>query len=246
MNNEDSSFHSFLKGKERSALAKYQDIVVGNRRKLSLAKQEILTFCLTFLPGAIGLFLRQKLYRMLFESMGKGVVVGVGVTLKQPCKVSIGRDCVIDDYVNLGVRGTGSSGISIKKNTFVGRGSEIKARDGVVSIDSFSSIGAGCRIAIVEGNLSIGQNVLFGAYCHVGAGNHRFDRTDIPMTQQGYASKGGVVIEDDVWIGANSVIFNGVKIGKGAVVGACSLVNKDVPEHAIVFGSPAKVHSYRK
>ncbi len=178
--------------------------------------------------------------------MGRGVVLGIGITLRQPGKISIGRDCIIDDYANLGVRGDSSSAIRIKESTFIGRGVEIKARDGVIVIDSFSSIGAGCRITVVEGNVSIGQNVLFGACCHIGAGNHRFDRTDIPMTQQEFASKGGVIIEDDVWVGVNSVILSGVKVGKGAVIGAGSFVNKDVPDYAVVFGSPAKVHSYRK
>jgi acetyltransferase-like isoleucine patch superfamily enzyme len=246
MNKEKSSFHSFIEEKERSVLAKYQDIVVGNRSKISLIRQELLTQGLTFISGAPGLFLRQKLYPVLFQSMGRGVVLGVGVTLRQPGKISLGRQCIIDDYVNLGVRGESDAGIDIRENTFIGRGCEIKARDGFISIDSLSSIGAGCRITVVEGNVSIGQNVLFGAYCHVGTGNHRFDRTDIPMAQQAFASKGGVIINDDVWVGANSVILNGVKIGKGAVIGACSFVNKDVPDYAVVFGAPAKVHRYRQ
>lgn len=50
-----------------------------------------------------------------------------------------------------------------------------------------------------------------------------------------------VIIEDDVWIGFNSTIFKGVKIGKGAVIGACSVVTKDVPEFVVVVGNPAKV-----
>ncbi len=50
-----------------------------------------------------------------------------------------------------------------------------------------------------------------------------------------------VYIEDDVWIGFNSTIFKGVKIGKGAVIGACSVVTKDVPEFVVVVGNPAKV-----
>lgn len=54
-----------------------------------------------------------------------------------------------------------------------------------------------------------------------------------------------VIIEDDVWIGANSVVLPGVKIGKGAVVGACSLVTKNVPEYAVVSGVPAKFMFYR-
>ena len=58
-------------------------------------------------------------------------------------------------------------------------------------------------------------------------------------------SKGEIVIEDDVWIGSNSVILSGVKIGRGAVIGAGSIVTKNVPKYAIVAGNPAKVIKMR-
>ena len=57
--------------------------------------------------------------------------------------------------------------------------------------------------------------------------------------------KGDIIIENDVWIGAKSTIMSGVKIGNGAVVGACSVVTKDVPPYAIVAGNPAKIVKYR-
>lgn len=58
-------------------------------------------------------------------------------------------------------------------------------------------------------------------------------------------SKGDIVIEDDVWIGANSIILSGVRIGKGAIIGAGSVVTKDVQEYSIVCGNPAKLIRYR-
>lgn len=54
-------------------------------------------------------------------------------------------------------------------------------------------------------------------------------------------TKGDIIIEDDVWIGLNATIMGGVKIGKGAIVGACSVVTKDVPPYSIVVGNPAKI-----
>jgi serine acetyltransferase len=57
--------------------------------------------------------------------------------------------------------------------------------------------------------------------------------------------KGDIIIENDVWIGAKSTIMSGVKIRNGAIVGACSVVTKDVPPYAIVAGNPAKVVKYR-
>lgn len=58
-------------------------------------------------------------------------------------------------------------------------------------------------------------------------------------------SKGIIEIEDDVWIGLNSIILSGVKIGKGAIIGAGSVVTKDVPPYAIVVGNPGKIVKYR-
>lgn len=59
------------------------------------------------------------------------------------------------------------------------------------------------------------------------------------------ACKGDIIIENDVWIGAKVTIMSGVKIGNGAVVGACSVVTKDIPPYAIVAGNPARIVKYR-
>lgn len=58
-------------------------------------------------------------------------------------------------------------------------------------------------------------------------------------------SKGDIIVEDDVWIGYGSIILSGVRIGQGAVIGAGSIVTKDVPPYSIVCGNPAKVVKYR-
>ena len=72
------------------------------------------------------------------------------------------------------------------------------------------------------------------------------ENVDNPMARQGFQSKGGVEIEDDVWLGAHVVVLDGVKIGRGSVIGACSLVTKDVPPYSIAYGVPAKLHGSRK
>lgn len=61
----------------------------------------------------------------------------------------------------------------------------------------------------------------------------------------GSYSKGPIIIEDDVWIGYNALILSGVKIGKGAVIGAGSVIAKDIPPYAIVVGNPGKIIKYR-
>ena len=75
--------------------------------------------------------------------------------------------------------------------------------------------------------------------------NHGFDKINIPTIKQDYYDN-DIVINDDVWIGAGSIILSGIKIGKGAIIASGSLVNKDVPSFTIVGGVPAKVIKERK
>ncbi len=76
--------------------------------------------------------------------------------------------------------------------------------------------------------------------------NHKFDRLDIPMLDQGFKDEQPVTICDDVWIGARVIILPGVTVGKGAIIAAGAVVTKDVPEYAIVGGNPARVIKMRK
>lgn len=238
-------FHEFIDDKKSSALKKYQALVIGSKSLSALFKYELFTLILMNMPGMLGLFLRQKLYKTLFRKSGGKVTFGNGISLRQPNKVSIGKNSIIDDLVSISVRGSDSSAINLEENVFIGRGSELKVREGVININSFSSIGSNCRISTAEGKIDIGKYVFLAAFCYIGGGNHKSDRTDIPIAKQGFESKGGVTIGDDVWLGANCVVADGVTIGKGSIIGACSLVNKDIPEYSIAFGIPAKVHKSR-
>jgi len=75
--------------------------------------------------------------------------------------------------------------------------------------------------------------------------NHRSDRLDIPMAEQGGTDPDPVEIDDDVWIGARAIIFSGVRIGRGASIGAGSVVTKSVSSYAVVVGNPARCIRYR-
>jgi acetyltransferase-like isoleucine patch superfamily enzyme len=92
---------------------------------------------------------------------------------------------------------------------------------------------------VLYGNIEIGKNVMIAPNCMIAGGNHNFSDTTTPIRFQGDNSK-GIVIEDDVWIGANCVILDGVTIKKGSVIGAASVVTKDIDEYSIVIGNPAK------
>jgi acetyltransferase-like isoleucine patch superfamily enzyme len=100
---------------------------------------------------------------------------------------------------------------------------------------------------IYGGNtIIIGDNVMIAPHCMIASGNHDFKQTNSPMRFAGNLSKGPIIIEDGVWIGANSTITDGVKIGHDAVVAAGSVVTKDVSSFDIVAGVPAKVIGNRK
>lgn len=75
---------------------------------------------------------------------------------------------------------------------------------------------------------------------------HNYARTDIPMAQQGDTLRKLTVIADDVWIGQNVIVMPGINIGTGVIVGAGSVVTKDLPDWSIAAGVPAKIIRYRK
>ena len=96
----------------------------------------------------------------------------------------------------------------------------------------------------------IGDNVMLAPRVMLITGNHRIDVVgkyliDIREEDKLPENDAPIVLEGDNWIGANATVLKGVTIGEGAVVGACSLVTKDVPPYAIVAGVPAKVIGYR-
>ena len=105
----------------------------------------------------------------------------------------------------------------------------------------YSELGTRC---IIQANVHIGDNVIMGPDVKVYSRNHKFDRLDIPISQQG-KNYYKTIIGNDVWLGANIIVTAGCKIGDHAIVAAGSVVTKDVSEFAIVGGVPAKVIRYR-
>lgn len=97
----------------------------------------------------------------------------------------------------------------------------------------------------VNEHISIGKNVMIANGVSIRDTDHAFERTDIPMREQGIVTN-PVVIEDDVWVCHGAVITKGVTVGRGAIIAANAVVTKDVPCYAIVGGVPAKIIRYRK
>lgn len=100
--------------------------------------------------------------------------------------------------------------------------------------------GIGIR-AMIGGTTFIGDNVMMGRECIIVTRNHAFDRTDIPMREQGFQKERPVFIGNDVWIGHRVTILPGSRIGDGVIIGAGAVVSGEIPAYTIVGGVPAKV-----
>ena len=109
-----------------------------------------------------------------------------------------------------------------------------------VRIGEGSFLNLNVMVASVE-LVEIGSHCMFANGCFVTDGNHRFDDPEIPVTWQGFTSKGPTRIGDNVWCGANVVVTSGVTIGERCVIGANSVVTTDLPPYSIAAGAPAKV-----
>src|SRR5262249_22705670 len=113
------------------------------------------------------------------------------------------------------------------------------------------SIGENCYInsgtVLYTGNgIRIGKNVLIAANCTLAPANHEYARADLPIIRQRFRpNKGGIVIEDDVWIGANCVLLDGAVVRRGAVIGASSLVRGEVEAYTVNAGNPLRLISRR-
>lgn len=112
--------------------------------------------------------------------------------------------------------------------------------EGRIKIGDQVSVNGNVRIVADFGSIEIGNEVMIGPNVVIRASNHKTERHDISMKQQGQTG-GAIVIGDDVWIGANTVVVTGVTIGSHVVIGAGSVVSRNIPDYAFAAGVPARV-----
>ena len=115
---------------------------------------------------------------------------------------------------------------------------------GAVKIGRNSHIHPRCQISAYKSRVIIGREVQVAANCAFYPYNHGI-YPDQYIQAQPLESKGDIVIEDDTWLGYGVIVLDGVHIGKGAVIGAGSVVTRDIPEGAIAVGNPARVVNFR-
>jgi len=222
-----------------SRIARYQALIVGREGVAALIRHELVLLLASWVPGALGLFLRSKLYPWLLAGRASGAVFGTNVVLRHPHKIRLGAGVVIDDNAVLDAKGTDNKGVRLGDGVFIGRNTIIYCQNGNIEIGNNSNIGSNCQI-FSSGSVVLGQNVLMAAYAYIVGGGHRHDQLDVPIIEQPRESK-GVTIGDDVWIGAGVLIMDGVTIGEGAILAAGAVVTADVPAGAIVGGVPGRL-----
>ena len=158
-------------------------------------------------------------------------------------------DAFIED--NCSIKTYGNSEIRLHKDVCVHKWSLLVADNRFSDNDSCSLVvGAGTyigefnNIRAAGGNITIGKNCLVSQHVTMVSSNHSINTGSLIKSQKWLSQD--IEIGDDVWIGANTVILPGIKIGHGAVIGAGSIVTHDVPEYTIVAGNPAKIIKKRE
>lgn len=215
-----------------------------NRQASSLGRYALeQTLCLLvgWIPTIVGIFVRAILYRLILKADG-WVAIESRVRLRFADHIRLSQGVYLDEGVYLHAC---PQGIDIGQNSIVMHGAVLHVynfRDmphSGIKIGRDSLVGE-YSVIRGQGGVTIGDRVYTSPFTQIIAVNHVFDDPDRPFTEQGITAQ-GIVIEDDVWLGASAVITDGVHIGRGAVVAAGAVVTEDVPPHTVVGGVPARV-----
>jgi acetyltransferase-like isoleucine patch superfamily enzyme len=131
--------------------------------------------------------------------------------------------------------------VTIGKGTHIHRDSIIETGfGGTLRIGENTHIQPRCQFSAYKGNIEIGSNVQIAPNCAFYPYDHGY-KPEMAIEDQPLHTKGGILIEDGAWIGVSVVVLDGVRIGKGAVIGAGSVVKHDIPSGAVAAGVPAKI-----
>lgn len=202
--------------------------------------EQTLYLMVGWIPTIIGIGIRGLLYRLILKMDGV-VAIENGVRLRFADHIRLGKGVYLDQGSYLHAC---PKGIEIGDRSIVMHGAVLHVynfRDmphSGIKIGKDSLVGE-YTVIRGQGGVTIGDRVYTSPFTQIIAVNHVFDDPNRPFIDQGITAE-GIIIEDDVWLGASAVITDGVHIGKGAVVAAGAVVVKDVPPHTVVGGVPAR------
>jgi acetyltransferase-like isoleucine patch superfamily enzyme len=203
--------------------------------------EQTLYFFFGWIPTIVGIAVRGLLYRTIMSIDGAAAIEN-GVRLRFARNIRLGNGVYLDQGSYLHAC---SNGIELGDNTIVMHGAILhvynfrKIPHSGIRIGKDSLIGE-YSVIRGQGGVTIGDRVYTSPFTQIIAVNHVFDNPNQSFVDQGITAQ-GIVIEDDVWLGAGAIIMDGVHVGKGAVVAAGAVVTKDVPPHTVVGGVPARI-----
>ncbi len=178
--------------------------------------QEWFFVIISMIPGNIGILIRRLVFKLL---------------LKKSYKVSIGRNCKI----------LSSKNISLSNRINIGENSFITAQKGKLVIGEYSIIGMNSHINADHGEIiEIGSNCIMGPNLLIRSANHNYKDQDRLIRNQGHSPQ-KILIEDNVWIGANVSIVGKTVIKSGSVVAAGSVLTKEYNKKSLIAGNPAEI-----
>ncbi len=214
-----------------------------NRQASSLGRyvlEQFLYLLAGWIPTLVGIGIRGVLYRLILQMDGLAAIEN-NVRLRFANHIRLGKGVYLDQGTYLHAC---PNGVELGQNTIVMHGAVLHVynfRDmphSGIKIGRDSLVGE-YSVIRGQGGVTIGDRVYTSPFTQIIAVNHVFDDRERPFTEQGITAE-GIIIEDDVWLGAGAVITDGVRVGKGAVVAAGAVVTKDVPPHTVVGGIPAR------
>jgi acetyltransferase-like isoleucine patch superfamily enzyme len=161
-------------------------------------------------------------YRLSGAQIGDGCSFEPGVKFQYGWRTSFGTNCIVDAYANFKC--------PTEVTPFIGH-----------NIDIGNNVFIGCG-TIIDSNLSvkIGRDTFVAPYCFISDTTHNFSDPVTAIRLQGCHYK-AVEIGEDVWLGAHVIVLAGVKIGRGCVIGANSVVTHDLPPYVVAVGAPARI-----
>ena len=216
-------------------------IIQKYSHKFHRFQELLLTTLLGDIPTlGFGPQLRRLLYRPLFAAMGKKVYIQHRVEFLNTSAIHIGNNTYIFNSVRIDAKGNPRNKVYIGNQVAIERGVDIGCMENTcINIGDETFIAPNVCIA-GPGNIQIGQKCMIAAHTGIYANNHNYQDPHLPIKDQGVTSQ-GIVIEDDCWLGHGVTVLDGVRIGKGSVIGAGAVVTKDIPPYSVAVGIPAKV-----
>lgn len=191
-----------------------------------------------WVPGILGVLLRNRLYRLTLKKVGRLTMILKDVDLRGCPSISLEDRVKLRKGASIRVFSS-QNHVHLAYNTSVHEFAIIKSKGGDVFVDENSFISSFVNISAAA-NVHIGKNVMLANGCRLETGTHGFADVQVPMKDQTGESQ-GITIEDDCWLGAGVTVVDKVVIGRGSVIGAGSVVTREIPPFSIAAGVPARV-----